>query len=237
MKISKLSLVSKLAVSFGICLLSASNAAFANIQPFTSKFVAYYDGDDVGEAVLSLSKLQDSQYQLDYQSTVSKFFLSDRRYETTLFEVDGTTLTPISYHYKRTGTGSNKDLTVNFDKQSDKILINDEKEFDWNGEMDNQLFRVDLSRRLQQGDTEFGYHFINYRGEKKHYAFKVVGADSLTLPYGKLNAIKIKINRDSNKRVTYAWFAPDLDYSLVRLQQFKEGKEQGDIKLQAFTRQ
>ena len=42
---------------------------------------------------------------------------------------------------------------------------------------------------------------------------------------------------DSNKRETFAWFAPSLNYTLVRLQQFKEGDEQGDIKLKSFETQ
>jgi hypothetical protein len=44
----------------------------------------------------------------------------------------------------------------------------------------------------------------------------------------------VKLIRDSKKRETFAWFAPSLNYTLVRLQQFKEGDEQGDIKLKSF---
>ncbi|MFC4699300.1 DUF3108 domain-containing protein [Glaciecola siphonariae] len=215
------------------------------ISPFTSTFIAYYDGDDVGEAKLSLKTLEaisentshSSKYELNYASTVSKFFLSDRRYETSVFELQDNQLIPITYQYKREGTGSNKSLRVSFDKDSDKIWVNDEAQYDWNDEMDNQLFRVDLSRKLQAGETDVSYDFINYRGERRNYQLQVIGADSLTLPYGKINALKVKINRDSKKRVTFAWFAPDLDYTLVRLQQFKNGKEQGDIKLQSFSRE
>ncbi|WP_371193011.1 DUF3108 domain-containing protein [Glaciecola sp. SC05] len=223
-------------ISVIFCMLCYT-AAFAKVSPFSSSFVAYYDGKDVGEATLVLSHVKDSQYQLSYVSKVSKFFLSDRRYETSIFEVEDNKLIPISYIYKREGTGSNKYLSVSFDRSSDTILVNEQPKFDWNDEMDNQLFRVDLSQRLRDGDSEFSYDFINNRGEQKHYKLEVLGTDNLSLPYGSLSATKVKINRETNKRVTYAWFAPDLDYSLVRFQQFKEGKEQGDIKLQAFTRE
>lgn len=232
---NKISGVTKLIVS--IIFVTFSSFVLAVITPFTSTYVAYYDGNNVGKATLALSHIKDTQYQLLYSSTISKFFLSDRRYETSIFDVTDDKLIPITYHYKREGTGSNKHLTVAFDQVSDKILINEKPTFDWNDEMDNQLFRIDMSLRLKGGETEFSYHFINNRGEKKHYQLEVLGTDNLSLPYGRLSAIKIKIARDTNKRVTYAWFAPDLDYTLVRLQQFKEGKEQGDIKLQAFTHQ
>jgi hypothetical protein len=211
-------------------------SAMAQLVPFTSSYVAYYKGSDVGKASLQLNALSGERYELKYESSVSKFFLSDRRYETSIFMVDSENLVPISYQYRREGTGSNKYLSINFDKQTDKIIVNDKAEYDWNDEFDNQLFRVDLPQRLAKGEREFIYDFINNRGEKRRYVLSVLGVDNLSLPYGQISAFKVKIDRDSNRRVTYAWFSPDLDYSLVRLQQFKDGKEQGDIKLSEYSR-
>lgn len=222
---------------FIILLMLFAAHSTAKLVPFTSNYVAYYKGSDVGKASLQLNKLAAERYELKYQSSVSKFFLSDRRYETSVFTVESENLVPISYQYRREGTGSNKFLTVNFDKQADKIIVNEKKEYEWNDEFDNQLFRIDLSKRLAKGERQFNYDFINYRGEKRRYVLSVLGADNLSLPYGQISALKVKIDRESNRRVTYAWFSPDLDYSLVRLQQFKDGKEQGDIKLEAYSRQ
>jgi carbamoylphosphate synthase large subunit len=49
--------------------------------------------------------------------------------------------------------------------------------------------------------------------------------------------VKVKVKRESNKRQTFAWFAPSIDFVLVRIQQFKEGEEQGDIRLSSYSRQ
>ena len=78
------------------------------------------------------------------------------------------------------------------------------------------------------------YDFVNYRGQLRHYGVQVIDEEVLSLPYGKIEAVKVKLIRDSKKRETFAWFAPSLNYTLVRLQQFKEGDEQGDIKLKSF---
>lgn len=226
--------------SWFICffaLSSASSFASSDINPFDSTFVAYHDGKKVGEAHLSLKHIQDNEFELSYASKVSKFFLSDRRYETTLFEVQDDTLVPTKYRYKREGTGPNKKTLVQFDKDSNMIMVNKEPKFEWNNEIDNQLFRIDLSNRIKQGDTQFQYDFINYSGQKRQYNLSVVSTDSLSLPYGQITAVKVRIDRESKKRVTYAWYAPDLDYTLVRLQQFKEGNEQGDIKLLTFSKE
>ncbi|WP_395343400.1 DUF3108 domain-containing protein [Ningiella sp. W23] len=222
-------------LSISAFLLIASFPALSDIRPFESHFVAYYDGKDVGEARLSLRQLEDERYELSYQSKVSKFFLSDRRYEQSVFSVEDDALVPHSYEYKREGTGPNKNLSVSFDKQNKRILVDNEMRYDWNDELDNQLFRYDLSQQLKTEKSNFDYYFINYRGERRHYNLQVQEIENVSLPFGEMEAVKVKINRETNKRVTYAWFAPDLDYSLVRLQQFKSGKEQGDIKLKTFS--
>jgi hypothetical protein len=51
-----------------------------------------------------------------------------------------------------------------------------------------------------------------------------------------VDSIKLRIIRSSNRRQTFAWFSPSLDYALVRLQQFKDGDEQGDIRLKSFKK-
>jgi hypothetical protein len=210
--------------------------AKAQLVPFTSNYVAYYKGKDVGKASLELNAQSTHRYELKYHSSVSRFFLSDRRYETSIFDINEETIVPVSYHYRREGTGSNKNLELNFDQTTKTIIVDKTTSLEWNDELDNQLFRIDLPKRLANGEREFNYDFINYRGEKRSYVFEVLDAENLSLPYGQINALKVKIDRDSSRRLTYAWFSPELDYSLVRLQQFKDGKEQGDIKLADYSR-
>ena len=207
-----------------------------DLRPYKAVYTAYKWGDDVGEAQIKLEALNTTQYSLTYSSRVSKFFLSDKRYEHSIFKVENNALLPVEYHYSRTGTGPDKKLTVNFNAvKGGKILVDNGDEFIWSGEYDNQIYRVDLAYQLALGKSSLQYKFINYRGELRSYGVKVVAHENLSLPYGDLQTIKVKLIRDSKKRETYAWFAPTLNYALVRLQQFKDGKEQGDIKLKSYV--
>lgn len=211
------------------------NSSF-ELKPFVSKYTAFRHGSDIGVASLSLTAGPQKSYQLEYKSEVSRFFFSDNRNEKTIYQLtDSNNLTPVTYEYKRTGTGPNKELTIEFDRLNKKATIGDNKKVDIVEHVDNQLFRIDISRQLAEGHTEFSYDFINYRGEMRSYKILAQMTEQLSLPFGTVNAIKVKVARESNKRVTYAWFAPTLNYSLVRLQQFKENKEQGDIQLASFT--
>jgi len=213
------------------------------LAPFESQFEAYYDGDPtpVGYAILRLSQLPNKLWQLEYESKISKYFLTDKRNETTryLYQPNDSAaqlaLTPITYVYTRTGTGSDKGLSVTFDHAKNQFFtsvpVDKQVVFPLNGYVDNQLFRIDVPYQLSKGKTELFYQFVNSRGQAREYKMHVVNQESQSLPIGVLDTIKVIINRGSSSRQTFAWFAPSLNYQLVRLQQFKDGEIQGDIKL------
>ncbi|MBF7072885.1 DUF3108 domain-containing protein [Glaciecola sp. MH2013] len=206
-------------------------------QSFESKFHAFRHDKKIGNASLRLSQLSSTEFQLNYESKVSRYFLSDKRSEETVFSYQDNRIMPVSYTFHRKGTGPNKSLKVTFDSKEKIIKIDDQEDQVWEGEYDNQLFRIDISRQLALGKSAFDYKFLNYRGQKREYNIEVVETESLALPYGTIDAVKVKVNRGSNKRQTYAWFAPSLDYVLVRIQQFKDGEEQGDIRLSSYNKQ
>ncbi|WP_296045806.1 DUF3108 domain-containing protein [uncultured Alteromonas sp.] len=242
--------VTRTTKSLGLTLLSgflcmsalADTAATESsplITPFEAVYYAYKWDDNLGSAKISLEQLSEGLYSLTYQSKVSKFFLSDKRFEHSIFLVDGDHLIPQQYNYSRTGTGPDKSLKVEFPEvDGGQIQLNKDDEaftLPWQGELDNQLYRLDVPIRLARGAETLSYDFINYRGQQRHYGMRVIGKELVDLPYGKIEAIKVEIVRESKSRHTLAWFAPDLNYQLVRLQQFKDGDEQGDLRLKAFS--
>lgn len=205
---------------------------FAN---FAAEFKAYRFGKELGKANISLSKLDNNQYRLDYSSSVSIFFLSDKRKETSYFTVEENKIIPKSYVFKRTGTGSDKHMRIEFDHDKGKILVNDRPSFPLEDQLDNQLYRLDLQAKLALGETQFDYRVINDRGQYREYQMQVLGIETLSLPFGEVQAIKVGIVRENSSRNTFAWFSPALNFQLVRLQQFKDGDEQGDIKLSQYS--
>ncbi|MFQ3196953.1 MAG: hypothetical protein ACI8R9_002762 [Paraglaciecola sp.] len=218
-----------------LSLLTASAVA-STLPTFEAEYTAYRYGKKLGYALLSLeaSEHKKNSYRLEYYSKVSLFYLSDKRSEISTFEYKDNTFTPQDYRFTRTGTGSNKSTNVLFDQASGKIVVDKEPAFDWLGQFDNQIYRLDMQKKLAQGQTDFTYQVINYRGDAREYNLKVMGKDQLTLPYGTLEGIKVNIVRINSSRETFAWFSPQLNYQLVRLQQFKDDKEQGDIQLKSF---
>lgn len=234
MQAAKLLLLAISLLPSSVTFAESSTEVAPKLLPFEAEYTAYRFGRDLGYATLSLQAEQDNQFRLDYYSKVSVFFLSDKRSEVSLFSyLDGKIL-PKTYIYERTGTGSNKSIGIEFSNQDKQIKINNGTPITWQNELDNQLYRLDTQLKLASGDTEFSYDIVNNRGSLRHYDLKVVGEETLELPYGKLNSIKVKLGRENSSRETLAWFAPTLNYQLVRLQQFKDGDEQGEIQLKSF---
>lgn len=203
--------------------------------PYHAEYKAYRSGSKLGKASQQLEVLNDHQYRLTYQSHASFLFLSDHRHEVSLFSQQGEQLTSLNYQYTRTGTGSDKELQAVFDPIEHRILINNEAYLPWQDEQDNQLYQLTIKQYLADGQTSFSLPVLNYRGEKEQYDFALQGKEQIKLPYGKIDALKIARIRDSKKRETFIWFAPELNYLMVRIRQLKEGDEQLDIRLSQYT--
>ncbi len=238
-----------LATAIGIgtsftCHAQSVAAGEYSLTPFESQFVASREGKPIGHARLIFNQLPNQLWQLEYESKVSKYFLTDKRSEVTRYlntvaaEPTHLPLQPISYVYARTGTGKDKGLSITFDHADNQFLtsipIDEEVQFALNKQFDNQFFRIDVPYQLSLGKRQFSYSFINYRGTSREYNISTVTTEIQRLPIGELQTIKVMIDRSASTRQTFAWFAPSLNYQLVRLQQFKDGKEQGDIQLRVF---
>jgi hypothetical protein len=218
--------------------LVAHKHAYANneqLAGFEAEYVVYRFGRSLGKAKLILKADEDNLYRLDYYSKVSAFFLSDVRSETSFFSFENGLLLPKTYSYSRSGTGSKKSTKIHFDAEKSEVIINQALPIDWTGQLDNQLYRLDIQLKLATGRREFVYDIVNNRGQLRHYDLKVIGKEQLNLPFGIVESIKVKILRNNSSRETIAWFSPQLNYQLVKLKQFKDGDEQGEIRLKYFS--
>jgi hypothetical protein len=201
---------------------------------FEAEYTVYRFNRSLGKAKLSLKADKDKLFRLDYYSKVSAFFLSDIRSETSFFSFENAQLHPHTYSYSRSGTGSNKSTKIYFDAEKSTVTINQAQPIEWLGQLDNQLYRLDVQLKLASGKREFDYNIVNNRGELRHYELEVIGKEQLDLPFGMIEGIKVLIVRNNSSRETIAWFSPQLNYQLVKLKQFKDGDEQGEIRLKYF---
>ena len=141
--------------------------------------------------------------------------------ETSDFTWNGKVV-PNNYSYVRTGMGKNRDYELQFDWQN-KLVTNLQNHFALPLDsaqqiQDNLSYQIQLRQDLIAGKNNFVYAITN--GKKIHnYRFETAGEEVLDTPLGKVNTVKIKRIQTNDNRETYAWFAKDFQYLLVRLQQ------------------
>lgn len=229
--IKKLLLLTYTALSLISPGLYAAEPTADALRLFNANYKVFRKGSELGEAYRRLLKI-DGQYVLETDSKISWLFLSDNRNERSTFNVTDGLIVPLQYDYKRTGTGRDRITTIEFGPEK---IVTSYKSKDYQFErqpdiLDPHLYQLVMRQQLISGKTEFEYPLIR-RGTLLTYRFKVVAHEELNLPYGKVATIKLERIRGSSRRKTLMWIAPALNYTMVKITQFKDGKEQADLQL------
>jgi hypothetical protein len=87
---------------------------------------------------------------------------------------------------------------------------------------------------LGEGKTEVTFNIAD-GGKLKEYRFKVLGRETLELPAGRFDTVKITKLRDNKRRETYIWCAPELNYLPVRIWQREKDEAVYQSDLESFT--
>lgn len=227
-----------------ITTLMASSVAFAMsesdklpIAPFKAKYNILHKGDPVGKAYRELSLQDDGLIKYSYYTDLKWMIFTDKRKETSILDVKDNQVVLNEYQFKRTGTGRDKKYRWQYEPETNtaKNLVKDKEiTVDFSHNVQDKL-SYHLQQRLSfldEGQTKsFNYDVIGTSGKIKNYRYEFVGEEELMLPYGLIKALKYKREVAEKERVTYAWFAPELDYLMVRLYQIKEGVDQFEAQL------
>ncbi len=208
-----------------------------------TEYQASYDilrkGKNHGEAVRELKKVGEQTYQLTYHSNIEWMIFSDKREETSVFTFLDNKVTPHHYNMVRTGTGPDKDYKIDFDTQN-KVVTSSTSEYplkcEWTDEFQDAIsYQVQVREGLKKGETYFSFPLIDKKGNRRDYNFEVVGKEMISLPIGNVEAIKVKRLYDNDKHQALAWFAPEMDYMLVRMWKGEKGMEQFEVQMNSFT--
>lgn len=222
-------------------LLSVSSQLLANaIKPFEANYDLFRQGDKYGQGKRVLAELGDGRYSLELSSDIEWLIFSDQRVELSEFYYQNDKITPFSFLYSRTGTGKDKQLSISFAENKKLYVSPRPKKSDlpdtWQDQWrDEMTFHMQVQQDLIDGKTSFQYEVINTRGQLRQYHMEVVGKEMIVTGAGKFEAIKVSRVYEENKQTQlYAWFIPELNYTLSRLWRIKKGVEQYDLVLSSY---
>lgn len=223
---------------FAVSLLFASGSTLAEttaLTPHTAEYQVYYGSIELGRARYILDAPQGNFFRYRFDSDVGLLMLSDRRHIRSDFTLEADNqLAPMRYSVERTGTGPSFREQAAFAKGQNVVHSRYKEEraqFPYDSELFDPLM-VQLQFRLDmQADKDELHYTMVKEGEVDDYAFKVVGKERVNIESGSYQTVKIEVVRDSKKRQTFFWMAPDLSYLPIRLTHFEKGSKQLDIKL------
>ena len=240
----------KLLLLFVFCINIIHFSVYAKEQGEQVKipaFKAYYNilrqSDVVGTAIRELKYLENGLAKYSYRTELEWLIFSDERQETSLINIDRAKVTPLKYEFIRTGTGKDKHYKWQFDIKKNhafNTIKHEDHIIDFPENIQDKLsyhFQHRLNMIKNSSQEHYVYPVIGTSGKIKNYVYQYNGTEDIMLPYGLVKTIKLKREVIEKKRVTYAWFAPELDYLLVKLYQSKAGTEQFQAQLKSIEKE
>ncbi|MBL4766056.1 MAG: DUF3108 domain-containing protein [Colwellia sp.] len=211
------------------------------LAEFSAQYTVLHKSDPVGRATRELSYQADGSIKYHYKTDIEWLIFSQTRSETSILTIENNKVTPQHYIYTREGTGRDKRYEWRYDAATgtaNDIERKREHQVDFSNNLQDKLsyhlqHRLNLIANASQ--ARYIYPVINTSGSIKDYVYQYDGEEELILPYGLIKTIRFKREVKEKERVTYAWFAPELGYLLVKLYQIKAGTEQFEAQLSSLT--
>ncbi|MBL4940794.1 MAG: DUF3108 domain-containing protein [Colwellia sp.] len=229
-----------------ICFVSLATTEQQNSNPlplpeFSAQYTVLHKSDPVGTATRTLTYQANGTINYHYQTYIEWLIFSQKRSETSILTIKNNQVIPQHYTFTREGTGRDKHYEWHYNaakNQAKDIGRKREYTLDFSNNLQDKLsYHLQHRLNLIADDKHKNYHYavISTSGVVKDYAYQYDGEEELVLPFGLVKSIRFKREVKSKERITYAWFAPELDYLLVKLYQIKAGNEQFEAQLSTLT--
>jgi hypothetical protein len=213
----------------------------APLPDFSASYEIRLGSLRIGTSTISLENGTDGSYEYESHSTPIKlvsWLFKDKLHEISRGTLGETGVRPDTYHYNRSGGSRERKAELSFDWQAMSVS-NHVEDSRWEmeipaGTLDKLVSQLAMMLALRNGKTDISFNIAD-GGKLKEYRFRVVGEETLELPAGTFDTVKITKLRDNKKRETYIWCAPALDYLPVRIWQREKDDAEYQSELTEFS--
>ena len=235
-------LITRLILTCLFLAASLSGAVRAGPLPdFSASYELRLGSLRIGTSTVSLENLPDGGYRYESRSTPTPlvaWLLRDKLHETSSGTLTGDGVRPDQYHYSRSGGKKEREDELVFDWQSMRVS-NDVEGSRWEMDipastLDKLASQLGMMLALDQGKTDITFNIADDKKLKK-YRFQVVGKETLELPAGTFETVKILKLRENKNRETFVWCAPALNYLPVRIWQREKDDVEYESELAEFS--
>jgi len=220
------------------CLGAAVHAT--PLPDFSASYELRLGSLRIGTSTTSLENGAGGSYVYESRSIPIKlvsWLFKETLHETSKGTLAGAGVRPDTYQYLRSG-GKERREALEFDWQA-MTVSNHAKDEPWKmdmpaGTLDKLASQLAMMLALRDGETDMAFNIAD-DGKLKEYRFRVVGEETLELPAGTFDTVKITKLRSNKKRETYIWCAPALNYLPVRIWQREKDDAEYLSELESFS--
>jgi hypothetical protein len=213
----------------------------APLPEFEASFKLSRGSLRIGTSTVSLDLDKDGHYRYETRSTPSRWIswlLKDKLHELSRGYLDASGIRPLYYRYQRSGGVREREAELHFDwdRHSVENHVDDSV---WKmdipeGTLDRLASQLGVMLALQADKNEMAFHIAD-GGKLREYNFRVVARETLELPAGTFDTVKLVKVRRNAKRETYIWCAPELSYLPVRIWQREKDDDEYQSDLESFS--
>lgn len=215
-------------------------ASTAHADDGLTPFKASYEGSvSIGSLAceMRLSRNPDGTYTYESTSRAIGFasmFFKDVIKEVSRFEMVDGRPRPLEYRYTRSGGKHEKSETIEFDWKKGSARTQENGQSKTTplspGVADRFLTQLILSLDTASGRFQDEYRVLDHRDISRFMPPKPEHP-TLRVPAGEFATVMVERHDKGSKRVTDFWFAPELRYLPVQIQQREPGEDTYTLRL------
>ena len=229
----------------GLALLTTvmvnTTLAAATLPDFEASYILKRGGLRIGSSNIELRMGNDGSYLYESRSWPTRWvawLLKDRLHESSRGSITPAGIRPDKYHYLRSGGSREREADLSFDWDQNRVS-NQVEGSRWEmgvptGTIDKLASQLGMMLALQQDKDDVTF-MVADGGHLKEYRYKIIGHETLEVPAGTFETVKITKLRDNKDRITYVWCAPALNYLPVRIWQRETDDAEYTSELESFS--
>ncbi len=231
----KLSIYSKINkfLLLGLSVFLVNFASYAEFTQFDASYTARFDKFKAKSKMSLRQNPETGEYTYTTYTKpkgIAKLFGKIK--ESLIFDLNQNSITPKTYrHNSRDNASIDYDWTTKLAKSKTE---DGSEELTLSGnELDLLSLQMQLTRDLKNNTLKPTYSVIK-DNVVKMYNVSQLGEDTFKLGNDSYKTLKIQQQRKGSSRRSILYFAPELDYILVKMQQFKGEKQRASFTMYSY---
>lgn len=206
-------------------LLLAALSVQAAPAPFRAEFAVYRGSVRIATSTFHLDRAPEGVWRWESETTAAGLIAllrSDHIIETSLFRLTPEGVESLQYGYLHRGSDKDRDQSVAFDwarAQARGTVRGKPLEIGLPpGTLDRLVVQLAAGLDLEAGKLPEHYTVLDRR-ELKRFALVNQGEQALSTVAGELATVLLERRSEDGTKVTAIWYAPELGWAPVRLEQ------------------